>query len=528
MGFSKIKLFINTIKYLKFSQVYYRGYYFLKNFFLKKEYHKELNNSIKSIEWHNFIYLNETYSSKRACFTFLNITKYFSEKIDWNYFNNGKLWTYNLNYFDFLNQKKINKSKGLELIEDYINNDSKLKEGKESYPISLRGLNWVKFLSSNKIKKNKINKTLLNHYQILFNNLEYHLLGNHLLENAFSLLFGAYYFQDQIFYKKSKKLLISELNEQILFDGAHFELSPMYHQILFHRLLDCIQLIKLNSFWQKDSLLLFLEDKASLMNSWLKNITYNNGEVPMVNDSAHGISLKSIDLFSYFESLKISSEQRFLSDSGYRKIISANYELFIDVGNIGSEYQPAHAHSDTLSFELICRDNPVFVDTGISTYEKNSIRQLERSTKSHNTVEINQIDQSKVWGGFRVANRAKILTLNEIGNSIKATHNGYKELGFLHSREFIFDKKKIIIKDEISKSTKNMANAFFHFHHSITKPIQKDDEITIIENQIVLKFENYSQLKIESYDLSEGFNINKKAFKLIVKFDQTLKTSIYL
>ena len=523
-----MKLFINTIKYLKFSQVYYRVYYYLKNNFFKKEYHKELNNSIKSIEWHNFIDFNESYFSKRACFTFLNIAQYFSEKIDWNCYKHGKLWTYNLNYFDFLNQKEIHQSKGLELIKDYINNDSKLKEGKEPYPISLRGLNWVKFLSSNKIKKNQINKTLLNHYQILFNNLEYHLLGNHLLENAFSLLFGAYYFQDQIFYEKSKKLLISELNEQILFDGAHFELSPMYHQILFHRLLDCIQLIKLNSLWKQDSLLLFLEDKASRMNSWLKNITYNNGEIPMVNDSAPGISLKSIDLFSYFESLKISPEQRVLSDSGYRKIISDHYELFIDVGNIGPDYQPAHAHSDTLSFELIYRDKPVFVDTGISTYEKNSIRQIERSTKAHNTVGINERDQSEVWGGFRVANRAKIIKLKEIDNTIKATHNGYKKLGFLHSRNFLHDKKKIVITDEISKSTKNRAKAYFHLHHGITKPIQKDNEIIIIENQLILKFENYFDIQIESYNLTNGFNIIKKAYKLIVTFDQNLKTSIYL
>ena len=89
---------------------------------------------------------------------------------------------------------------------------------------------------------------------------------------------------------KSKKLLISELNEQILNDGAHFELSPMYHQILFCRLLDCINLIKLNFLWQNDDLLSFLEVKASKMNSWLRNITYNNGEIPMVNDATFGIA----------------------------------------------------------------------------------------------------------------------------------------------------------------------------------------------------------------------------------------------
>ena len=118
--------------------------------------------------------------------------------------------------------------------------------------------------------------------------------------------------------------------------------------------------------------------------------------------------------------------------------------------------------------------------------------------------------------------------MKETGNTIKATHNGYKKLGFFHSRNFLHDKKKIIITDEISKSTKNKAKAYFHLHHGITKPIQKDDEIIIIDNQIVLKFENYSDIKIESYNLTEGFNINKKSYKLIVTFDQILKTSIYL
>ena len=83
---------------------------------------------------------------------------------------------------------------------------------------------------------------------ILLDNLEYHLLGNHLLENGFSLLFGAYYFQDENLYKKAKEILEKELNEQILDDGAHFELSPMYHQLMLFRVLDCINLVKHNQW----------------------------------------------------------------------------------------------------------------------------------------------------------------------------------------------------------------------------------------------------------------------------------------
>ena len=107
----------------------------------------------------------------------------------------GKLWTYNLNYFDFLNQENISKENGLRLIQDFINNDAFLKDGKEPYPISLRGINWVKFLSNNQVKDELINNTLYFHYCILFKNLEYHLLGNHLLRECifiiiWSLLFS--------------------------------------------------------------------------------------------------------------------------------------------------------------------------------------------------------------------------------------------------------------------------------------------------------------------------------------------------
>ena len=74
----------------------------------------------------------------------------------------------------------------------------------------------------------------------------------------------------------------------------------------------------------------------------------------------------------------------------------SSYELFLDVGNIGPDYQPGHAHSDTFNFELIFKNKPIIVDTGISTYEKNNTRQLQRSTFSHNTVMIGNSEQSEV------------------------------------------------------------------------------------------------------------------------------------
>jgi uncharacterized heparinase superfamily protein len=354
------------------------------------------------------------------------------------------------------------------------------------------------------------------------------LLGNHLLENAFSLLFGAYYFQDEELYNKSNDLLISELNEQILKDGAHFELSPMYHQIILSRLFDSIQLIKLNSEWKKDDLLSFLEQKASLMISWLHNITYENGNIPMVNDATYSVAPNSEKLFSYAEKLGIQKQDMQLSESGYRKIKLNNYELLIDIGNVGPSYQPGHAHSDTFNFELIKNGNPIFVDTGISTYEKNAIRQYERATSSHNTVKIGSKEQTQVWGGFRVAKRAKITHLIEKPNLIEASHDGYISDGYKHTRSFLWGEKYLILKDKTNRSTSNNAKAYFHLHSSVTKPLVDGNNVILESSGVSIKFERASTICIEEYQLSAGFNKTNLAYKIVVLFDQTLKTKISL
>jgi len=528
MNVLKLKVLINTVKYLKPIQVNYRLYYFLRNRLFGYNVKKRIISDFYSIVWKNRIDFDNCYFEENNSFSFLNISHSFSDKINWNYNRFGKLWTYNMNYFDFLNQENISKETGLKLIQDFIKNEAKLKDGKESYPISLRGINWVKFLSNNQVKDELINYALYFHYCILFKNLEYHLLGNHLLENAFSLLFGAYYFQDEKLYAKSKKLLISELDEQILNDGAHFELSPMYHQIILSRLLDCIQLIKLNSVWKRNDLLLFLEEKASLMISWLCNVTYKNGDIPMLNDATFNIAPNSKKIFSFAKHLGINSQDIPLSDSGYRKINYNNYELLIDVGNVGPSYQPGHAHSDTFNFELIKNGNPIFVDTGISTYEKNDIRQYERATHSHNTVKIGDKEQTQVWGGFRVAKRAKITHLIEKPNLIEASHDGYLSDGYKHTRSFLWGEKYLILLDEINRSTSNKAKAYFHLHFSIIKPLVDNNTIILESIGVSIEFENASNINIEKYQLSAGFNKTNLAYKIVVTFNQTLKTKISL
>lgn len=502
-----IRLF-NTVKYLKLKQIYFRLFYFARDRVRKTLGFKyEFSKGSKSTPL-KLVKSCDSYSSyNNGEFSFLNLSKKFDENIDWNYSEYGKLWTYNLTYFEYLKEKE-----DIALIYNFIDNIENIKDGLEPFPISLRGINWIKFLTYHDIKDKKIDDSLYAQYYILLDNLEYHLLGNHLLENGFSLLFGAYYFRDEVLYIKAVEILKSELEEQILDDGGHFELSPMYHQIMLFRLLDCINLVK-NSSYKNQELLEFLTSKAELMLGWLQNITYKNGDIPLFNDSANCIAPTSKQLFEYANNLKLIIKNSTLKESGYRKIDKEKYESVIDIGEVGASYIPGHAHADTFNFELRVNEKPFIVDSGLSTYETNERRFYERSTKAHNSVEVLGKDSSEVWGGFRVANRASVIEVVENIDQIKATHNGYlKKFGILHTREWIFGENKIIIHDCLSKKSKAVLR--LHFHPDIT---EEDIKKRIIIN---------SQSSILNYNFASEFNKLQKALMMEIPFKKELKVEI--
>ncbi len=475
----------------------------------------------------NFIKSIESYDSfKNGEFEFLNLSYKFENGIDWNYLGYGKLWAYNLNYFEFLNQKDFDCKVGLEFINEFIASLRINTEGLEPFPISLRGINWIKFLSQNDIKDEKIDDSLYAQYMILMDNLEYHLLGNHLLENGFSLLFGAYYFKDNELYNKAKEILISELDEQILEDGAHFELTPMYHQIMLFRVLDSLNLVVNHEIFDKELEEFFIK-KAEIMLSWLKKISYKDGAIPHFNDSTDGIAPTSINLFEYAKRLGLKNIVKLeLNESGYRAKNFERYELRVDVGEIGPSYIPGHAHSDTFGFELRVDGKPFIVDSGISTYESNELRLKQRQTSAHNTVQIGDIEQSKVWSSFRVANRANINFLKEYDDTIIASHDGYKDLGIIHQRTFSASNKTIEIKDLlIGKYNGGFENnAYIHFHPDIDKVEIKDNKIMI--KDITLLIEGSKNLQLDDFTYAFGFNRLKDAKLLKITFNNELLVTI--
>jgi len=469
------------------------------------------------------LHSNVSYYDKDT-FLFLNKSSSFDQKIDWNYTGYGMLWVYNLNYFEFLIQPGFSKETGLRLINDYISQYKEIKIGNDSYPISLRNIFWIRFLSEHSIKDERIDSFLYSQYKILQHNLEYHLLGNHLLENAFSLFFGAYYFRDKQLYKKARNLLKEELNEQILNDGGHFELSPMYHSIMLYRLLDCINVVH-NNQWIEDDLIHFMSCKAALMLSWLQNIAFSSGNIPHLNDSTNDMAPFSKELFEYAKRLNIQYQVLPLSDSNYRTFIGNNFKCIMDIGGIMPRYQPGHAHADTFNFVLEINGKSVFVDTGCSTYEPDTVRSYEKGTSAHNTVVWGGKNSSQVWASHRVGEKANVKIIKDSYNQIIVQHDGYKKLGVIHQRTFCqIDDSTIKIADTILGDSDLQGIAYFHVDREISDIRINNDIISLPICK--LSFNNFEAIELKPFEQAMGFNRRLDSQCICVKFRKKLTTTI--
>ncbi|HTN39090.1 MAG TPA: heparinase II/III-family protein, partial [Arachidicoccus sp.] len=153
---------------------------------------------------------------------------------------------------------------------------------------------------------------------------------------------------------------------------------------------------------------------------------------------------------------------------------------------------------------------------GTSTYEMGERRNVERGSSAHNTVVVGNRDQSEVWSGFRVGNRAKVKVLKDMQDQIVAEHNGYKSIGLIHRRSFNFFENSIEITDELINSASCEGVAYFHFHPLITKE----------QIQASLFFENELGTTENSFEMADGYNRYKLGICLAVKFEKVLKTKI--
>ena len=348
--------------------------------------------------------------------------------------------------------------------------------GWDPYPMSLRIANWIKWILAGAIAAPEIRQSLACQADWLARRLEYHLLANHLFVNAKALVFAGCFFERGAWLHKGLKVLKREMAEQVLADGGHFERSPMYHSLIFEDVLDLINLSR-----AYPNLLPDWSPVAAKMSGWLKQMLHPDGQISFFNDSVLGVAPEPALLFDYAARLGIQAIQLPLSDSGYIRLENDTTAVLFDAGPIGPDYQPAHAHADTLSFELSHRGTRRLVNSGISTYDSGSNRQWQRGTSAHNAVRVDGCDQSEVWSAFRVARRARPFGIRTDGQTwAEAAHDGYQRLGnaVTHRRRLDLYRDRLAVTDTLDGRGPHEIELFFHVHPTASVDILFDTRLT--------------------------------------------------
>lgn len=474
-------LYFHTIRYLKFRQIL--GRILFKIFKPKPDtsLHPEIRAS--GLRWMTPIGKPRSLLSPTN-FEFLNSTGDI-EEIGWDGPQKEKLWRYNQHYFDDLNAKDAEKRTEIHhrLIYDWIDkNPPGSGTGWEPYPTSLRIVNWIKWSLNGNTLPDPFMNSLAVQTRWLARRIEFHLGGNHLITNAKALVFAGFFFdgtEAKKWLDRGRQIIESEFREQILADGAHFELSPMYHAIILEDTLDIINLASAyeeKALAEYQSFISKCRELSSLMLEWLKMMIHPDGDISFFNDAAFGISARYAEILEYSKRLGVpeisrsSDQATTLSESGYARLENKGSVAIIDLAAIGPDYIPGHAHADTLSFELSIFGERILVNSGTSCYGTSSERVRQRGTAAHNTVMINNQDSSEVWSGFRVARRARIISSlmeSDPPYSLRAqgSHDGYRRLwgSPTHTRIWELREDRFIVEDRVSGKFRT-AEARYHLH----------------------------------------------------------------
>lgn len=600
MDFQKLNLYYNTIKHQEFTQLFFRLKRIIKSKIINtfpKKYNTYIYNKPKRFKTNDIIFF-EGDSKSINIDDFSEIKKYqksyqklsnnkfdllnkefkFKEEIDWNVNNFDQLWVFNLYYFDYLfdlavlfylkkDKEVYNLTKNL--IQSWIYNSkpSNLNNW-HPYVISLRGLNWIKYylLCKDQIEedisfKNDFLDSLYLQIKVLDNNLEYHLGGNHLLENGKTLIFAGLFFESKEadnWFDKGLEIIKTSIENQILDDGGHYEKSPMYHSIVLKDYLEIIHLLKRNNL----SLNSLYIKKIKKMIQYLKDLTHPDDEISFFNDSAMGIEdspdklfslaeaiidnkdnkSKNFDLYTYLltgNGINMKKEKfdsnslAIYPQSGYYRIKNNKNYLIFDCGDIGPDENPGHAHCDTLSYELSYHNQRWLVNSGTYSYH-NKLRNEFRSTAAHNTLRVNKEEQSQIWSKFRIANRAKAkCNFTQKNNnilSVQGEHDGYKPL--IHQRTVILIKNEYwLILDKLNGKGKHLIENYLHFHPKIyLEKLGNNKYLSLYRNKkLYIQSLVGKEFSKEEFYYSKTFNQKEKSLVLVQRFKDYLPSmSAYL
>mgnify|MGYP000486507589 CR=1 FL=1 len=167
------------------------------------------------------------------------------------------------------------------------------------------------------------------------------------------------------------------------------------------------------------------------------------------------------------------ASSRAFDDSGYYLLRSDAPPVcvYVDGAELGYGSIAAHGHADCLSLTLSVGGTDVFVDPGTFDYFSHPAwRDYYRSTRAHNTLEIDGRSQSTMTGPFMWSTRAtptvRLWQVSDESTVFEAEHDGYasEEQPIIHRRRVTLARHggTLRVDDVVDGTSSHTVRRYFH------------------------------------------------------------------
>jgi uncharacterized heparinase superfamily protein len=304
---------------------------------------------------------------------------------------------------------------------------------------------------------------LIAHARYLYAQLERHVANNHLLVEAKTLAVLGLLFpelpQAGRWFQTGLATLWTQVRRQFHPDGVHSEQATQYHCLCTSELWELVHLLQQNDYAIPSDVLDRFAASVRFQNTILKP----DGHIPLFGDSArHDLHIRfdarwalggldearfptgspdeetrwlmgSMPGSDGADSLELAPTSQAFSQGGYVVMREADHCLVLDCGPFGDRLVPSHGHADALSFELCAFGQTLLTDSGGYSYHAPPVwRHYFRGTAAHNTVVVDQQDQSELVGKRLVQDPAQARLLQwcttPVADWAIAEHDGYERL----------------------------------------------------------------------------------------------------
>ncbi len=272
------------------------------------------------------------------------------------------------------------------------------------YPAALRAWSWCglyRDLVAGTDLAGEFRRELAAHAGFLRRHLESDVGGNHLIKDLKALAGLAVFLGDEPLLRRALRLLTSQLAVQMLPDGGHYERAPAYHCQVLADLIDVADLLSAAGRVPAPALTLAI----ARMRRWLGAVLTPDGGVPLLNDGypVPGALVAALRPGAGPGQPAADAGRHRAGPRRGRRLAPARRCRRALPRRAARARPRRHAR-----LRGTCRRSRCWSTPAPRPTRPGPVRDYERSTAAHNTVEIDGADSTEVWGAFRAGRRARV------------------------------------------------------------------------------------------------------------------------